>query len=168
MKLNFSAARMSDLDAIMQIEHAGFTPQEAASRISMAARITNYPDTFIVARVANTIVGYVVGPATFKPTITDDLFTDSQPNQPAAPYLAILSLAVTPNMQHRGIGRQLLAKLTQVAQLQKRTALTLTCLSRLIPFYEHVGFHSDGLAASTHAGEVWFNMSKPVKPVAKI
>ena len=76
---------MSDLDAIMQIEHAGFTPQEAASRISMAARITNYPDTFIVARVANTIVGYVVGPATFKPTITDDLFTDSQPNQPAAP-----------------------------------------------------------------------------------
>lgn len=66
------------------------------------------------------------------------------------------------------IGRQLLAKLTQVAQLQKRTALTLTCLSRLIPFYEHVGFHNDGLAASTHAGEVWFNMSKPVKPVAKI
>ena len=157
MKLNFSAARMSDLDAIMRIEHAGFTPQEAASRISMAARITNYPDTFIVARVANTIVGYVVG-----------LFTDSQPNQPAAPYLAILSLAVAPNMQHHGIGRQLLAKLTQVAQLQKRTALTLTCLSRLIPFYEHVGFHNDGLAASTHAGEVWFNMSKPVKPVAKI
>ncbi len=73
MKLNLSTARMSDLDAIMQIEHAGFTPQEAASRISMAARITNYPDTFIVARVANTIVGYVVGPATFKPTITDDL-----------------------------------------------------------------------------------------------
>ncbi|MBC7032281.1 GNAT family N-acetyltransferase, partial [Salmonella enterica subsp. enterica serovar Enteritidis] len=85
-----------------------------------------------------------------------------------APYLAILSLAVAPNMQHHGIGRQLLAKLTQVAQLQKRTALTLTCLSRLIPFYEHVGFHNDGLAASTHAGEVWFNMSKPVKPVAKI
>lgn len=167
LKLHFSTANLTDLDAIMRIEQAGFTPQEAASRSSMAARIIHYPDTFIVAQTGQTIAGYIVGPATSQSTITDDLFTTSQPNSAAAPYIAILSLAVAPDLQHHGIGRQLLAKMTDVARKQKRIAITLTCLQRLIPFYEHAGFHNDGQAVSTHAGEVWFNMTKAVGPMSE-
>ena len=166
LKLHFSTANLTDLDAIMRIEQAGFTPQEAASRSSMAARIIHYPDTFIVARTDQTIAGYIVGPATSQSTITDDLFVTSQPNSAAAPYIAILSLAVAPDLQHHGIGRQLIAKMSDVARKQNRIAITLTCLQRLIPFYEHAGFHNDGQAASTHAGEVWFNMTKAVTPVS--
>ncbi|RXT58022.1 GNAT family N-acetyltransferase [Lacticaseibacillus chiayiensis] len=166
MKLHFSTANLTDLDPIMRIERAGFTPQEAASRSNMAARIIHYPDTFIVARTDQTIAGYIVGPATSQSTITDDLFVTSEPNSAAAPYIAILSLAVAPDLQHHGIGHQLLVKMTEVAREQKRIAITLTCLQRLIPFYEHAGFHNDGKAASTHAGEVWFNMTKSVAPVS--
>ncbi|AHJ32476.1 GNAT family N-acetyltransferase [Lacticaseibacillus paracasei] len=160
MKLHFSKAQLNDLDTIMTIETAGFTPQEAATRTSMASRITNYPDTFIVARAGGTIVGYVVGPATDQPTITDDLFSTSQPNRPDDPYIAVLSLAVSPRHRHQNVGSQLLEQLTQVARTQNRQAITLTCLQRLIPFYEHQGFQNEGRAASTHAGEVWYNMVK--------
>ena len=109
---------MSDLDAIMRIEHAGFTPQEAASRISMAARITNYPDTFIVARLE--IPLWVMLWAQPLSSLQSQMIflRIVNLNQPAAPTLRFSSLAVAPNMQHHGIGRQLLAKLTQVAQLQ--------------------------------------------------
>ena len=126
----------------------------------MAARIANYPDTFIVARAGGSIVGYVVGPATDQSTITDDLFSTSQPNRPDDPYIAVLSLAVSPRYRHQNVGSQLLEQLTQVARTQNRQAITLTCLQRLIPFYEHQGFQNEGRAASTHAGEVWYNMVK--------
>lgn len=112
MKLHFSKAQLNDLDTIMTIETAGFTPQEAATRTCMASRITNYPDTFIVARAGGTIVGYVVGPATDQPTITDDLFSTSQPNRPDDPYIAVLSLAVSPRHRHQNVGSQLLEQLT--------------------------------------------------------
>jgi len=106
MKLHFSKAQLNDLDTIMTIETAGFTPQEAATRTCMASRITNYPDTFIVARAGGTIVGYVVGPATDQSTITDDLFSTSQPNRPDDPYIAVLSLAVSPRHRHQNVGSQ--------------------------------------------------------------
>ena len=160
MKLHFSKAQLNDLDTIMTIETAGFTPQEAATRTCMASRITNYPDTFIVARAGGTIVGYVVGPATDQPTITDDLFSTGQPNRPDDPYIAVLSLAVSPRHRHQNVGSQLLEQLTQIARTQNRQAITLTCLQRLIPFYEHQVFQNEGRAASTHAGEVWYNMVK--------
>ncbi len=57
MTINFRPARPSDLTAIMAIEQAGFTPQEAATSASMQARIAAYPDTFIVAVAADQVLG---------------------------------------------------------------------------------------------------------------
>lgn len=34
----------------------------------------------------------------------------------------------------------------------------LTCKERLIPYYERFGFRNEGLSASTHGGETWYQM----------
>lgn len=160
MTVTFQPARFDDLPAIMAIEHAGFTPAEAATAASMTARIAAYPETFITAWTRGQLVGYVVGPAIMSRHLTDDLFVIARPNAAAAPYLAILSLAVAPIARGQGIGASLLAQLSAVGRRQGRSALTLTCLPKLRPFYVRNGFSSDGQSASTHAGEVWLNMVK--------
>ncbi|MFD1484876.1 GNAT family N-acetyltransferase [Lacticaseibacillus baoqingensis] len=148
----------------MAIENAGFTPEEAATTASMRERITQYPDTFIVAEAQGAVLGYIVGPAYAKRYLSDDLFGAAQPNADAksAPYQTVLSLAVAPSAQHRGLGGLLLAALRDVAQAQQRQAITLTCLQRLVPFYAANEYQNEGLSASTHAGEQWYNMVLPL------
>ncbi|KRN23556.1 GNAT family N-acetyltransferase [Lacticaseibacillus camelliae] len=158
MSLIFQLARPADLPGIMRIEHAGFTPAEAATETSMAARIAAYPETFITGWQGGRLVGYVVGPAITQRHLTDDLFETAHPNSPSAPYLAILSLAVAPTVRGQGIGSALLAQLAAVGRRQHRVGVTLTCLAALVPFYQRNGFVSDGQSASVHAGEVWYDM----------
>ncbi len=160
--IQFRSAQASDLTAIMAIENAGFTPEEAATTTSMAARIGQYPDTFIVAVAQGVVQGYIVGPAIVARHLTDDLFVSAQPNAKAAPYLAILSLAVAPGAQGHGLGSQLLTQFAAVAAGQGRRGITLTCLKRLVPFYEANGYVNEGLSASAHAGEHWYNLVREV------
>lgn len=157
---HFRPAQVSDLAAIMAIETAGFSPAEAATKSSMQARIAAYPETFIVAVVADQVQGYIVGPAIDQRYLTDDLFASAAVNTDTAQYQAVLSLAVAPSRRGQGLGGQLLAELAQVATAQHRRAITLTCLQRLVSFYEANGYRNEGQSASSHAGEVWYNMVK--------
>lgn len=158
MTLKFRSAQPADLTQIMRIENAGFTPDEAATQTAMQARIAQYPDTFIVAEENDQVLGYIVGPAIDQRYLADDLFVDAQPNPESAKYQSVLSLAVSPTAQHRRLGSQLLAQLKTVATSQHRQAITLTCLKRLVPFYEANGYVNEGVSASSHAGEVWYNL----------
>lgn len=160
---HFRPVQASDLAAIMAIETAGFSPAEAATKSSMQARIAAYPETFIVAFVADQVLGYVVGPAIDQRYLTDELFARAAVNAAAAPYQAVLSLAVAPSCRGQGLGGQLLAELAQVATAQHRRAITLTCLERLVPFYEANGYRNEGRSASSHAGEVWYNLVKALR-----
>ncbi len=164
MKLHYQPARMDELVAIMVIEEAGFSPAEAATRTAMAERIRLYPDTFIVATdEANQVVGYIVGPAFSQRYLTDELFEQSHANRRDDPYQTVLSLAVHPDFRGHGIGSHLLAELAQVAKAQSRVAITLTCLAGLIPFYESNGYQNEGISASSHAGETWYNLVYPLQ-----
>lgn len=164
MRLTFAPAQASELKDIMEIENAGFTPAEAASPAAMRQRIKLIADTFIVAHdPSGKVVGYVVGPATNSRYINDDLFTQVEANSVDAPYIAILSLAVAPNFRGQGIGGQLLAQLDQVAVRQHRQGITLTCLKRLVSFYQVHGYKNEGVADSHHAGETWYNLVKELR-----
>lgn len=163
MNLEFRAPQMNDLDKLMEIENAGFTPEEAATSDSMAERIGKISDTFVVAEAAGRIVGYIVGPASDERYIDDGLFDQVTANQPADRYIAVLSLAVHPQFRSDGVGSQLLSQLASVGRQQGREAITLTCLEELIPFYETNGYVNEGVSASEHAGETWFNMVKELK-----
>ena len=156
--MQITAAQPNELNEIMTIERAGFTPDEAATEAAMAERIAKIPDTFLVAHADGKIAGYIVGPAMTQRYISDDLFATLTANTPDAPYLAVLSLAVAPAMQGHGVGGALLDAFAARARAQGRKAISLTCLARLIPFYEAHGYVNEGMAASDHAGEVWTNM----------
>lgn len=158
MAIKFRNAQASDLRQIMTIENAGFTPDEAATAASMAQRIVVIPDTFIVATEEERVLGYIVGPAITARYLSDDLFVHLTANDASAAYLSVLSLAVAPMAQGRGVGGQLLTAFADRARQQGRRGITLTCLKRLVPFYEAHGYVNEGVADSTHAGETWYNM----------
>lgn len=163
MDLVMRAPRAADLAAIMRIERAGFSPDEAASEESMAERIRVIPDTFIVAEQAGAIAGYIVGPAIKERYLTDDLFAHLTPNEPADKVLSVLSLAVDPQLRGQGIGGALLDAFAARARQQGRQLISLTCLNRLVPYYASRGYVNEGMASSTHAGEIWYNRVTAVK-----
>nr|WP_252898352.1 GNAT family N-acetyltransferase [Apilactobacillus ozensis] len=140
MNLEFSNAKLEDLPKIMEIERAGFNASEASTEASMSERISLLSDTFIVAKLQKEIVGFVVGPAYNKRYIDDELYEKSLPNDDNDAYQTILSIAVDPKHHGKNIGSQLLNKMVEIAKNNNRKLVTLTCLSRLIPFYEKKWF----------------------------
>lgn len=158
MPITIRHARPDDIDAVMAIERAGFTPAEAASTESMTERIAVIPDTFYIAELDGQVAGFVVGPAISARYLTDDLFEHLTPNLAADKNVAILSIAVAPAFRSRGIGAKLLETLATDAKAQGRELISLTCLERLVPYYARYGYVNEGVADSTHAGEVWYNM----------
>ncbi len=63
MNVFFRPPKIDDIDQIMQIENAGFTADEAASKSAMMDRILTISDSFIVAVNGKDYpIGYVVGP----------------------------------------------------------------------------------------------------------
>jgi len=159
MNVFFRPPKEEDIDQIMQIENAGFTADEAASRPAMMDRIHTISDSFIVAvNEKDCPIGYVVGPIISKRYLSDDLFESTRPNQPFGGYQSILSLAVAPGYRNCQIGSKLLLVLEQQCRLQNRKGITLTCLESLIPYYKKHGYQLEGLSESQHAGVAWYNM----------
>ena len=137
MNVFFRPPKEDDIDQIMQIENAGFTADEAASKTAMMDRIRILSDSFIVAiNETDCPIGYVVGPIISKRYLSDDLFESTRPNQPFGGYQSILSLAVAPGYRNCQIGSKLLSVLEQQCRLQNRKGITLTCLESLISYYK--------------------------------
>lgn len=160
--MDFQPAHLTDLDQIMAIETVGFSADEAATRIAMQERIKNIPETFIVAKSGPNVLGYIVGPTFSQRYLTDDLFEHTPKNQATDPYQTVLSLAVAESAQGKGIASQLLSELAMTARAAHRQAITLTCLTHLITFYEQNGYRNEGVSASDHAGEKWYNLVYPL------
>ncbi|WP_283679815.1 GNAT family N-acetyltransferase [Lentilactobacillus sp. Marseille-Q4993] len=158
MNINFSHPKPDQINQIMIIENSGFTPDEAASFDSMLERIKVINDTFITAVEDGKLAGYIVGPASNKRYIDDELYEKSVANDPNDDYQTVLSLVVHPDFKHHGIASALLTELKRVASDQGRKAITLTCLERLVSFYEDNGYQNEGVSDSSHAGETWYNM----------
>ena len=131
MNVFFRPPKEEDIDRIMQIENAGFTADEAASKSAMMDRILTISDSFIVAVNEK---DYPIG------------------------YQSILSLAVAPDYRNCQIGNKLLSALEEKCRLQNRKGITLTCLESLVPYYKKHGYQLEGLSESQHAGVAWYNM----------
>ena len=61
-------------------------------------------------------------------------------HDPAGRYQSVFSLAVHPDWQRQGCGRQLLNALIDLARREDRQAVTLTCRQEKIAYYESFGF----------------------------
>ena len=155
MNYTFSSPRLEELDRLIEIENAGFTPDEAATPEAFRTRIATIADSFIAARNE---AGEIVGPVVGSRYITDDLFKTTVPNPATGGFQTVLSLAVHPNYRGKGISTLLLNELARVSRAAKRQAITLTCLAELVPYYEKNGYVNEGVSESQHAGEVWYNL----------
>lgn len=72
----------------------------------------------------------------------------------------IQTIAVDPDYRGQGIGSSLLQAIEKRSIQNQRHHVALTCLLDRVPFYEKNGYVNQGIAASAHAGEVWYNMTK--------
>lgn len=137
-------ATMKDLNDIVKIESDAFHMSKEMTEKDMIGRIKNYPDTFLVAEEEGKVVAHVFGPAFEKRYIEDKLYFENHPNQEEDAYQTILSLAVAPECRKRGIATELLDRMAQVAKLENRRAISLTCLPKLFSFYEKRGYQNEG------------------------
>ena len=135
---------MDDLEEVVNLESAAFKMTKEQTRNDMVGRIENYPDTFLVAQEDGKVIGHIFGPAFNKRYIEDELYFNNHPNQKDDRYQMILSLAVLPAYRKQGIATKLIEALAQEARKQNRQAISLTCLPKLIKFYEKRGFHNEG------------------------
>ena len=78
-------AGLGDLNAVAQVEAACFPPAEAASRDSLAKRLTAYGDSFLVAEQDGEIIGFINGSVVDNETITDACIS---PMAAIKPFLA--------------------------------------------------------------------------------
>lgn len=160
-KIIYTHPTLNDLDQIQWIEDTVFNSLEAASKESMKERIEVINDTFVIAKTQdNQVAGFIVGPVTLERYLTDDLFTGSAANPTDAKFQQIISLAIHPDFQGLGIGKQLLKELETIDRKANRSAISLTCVENLIAYYEAHGFVNEGRSNSQLAGEEWYNMVK--------
>lgn len=135
---------MDDLGEVVNLESAAFKMTKEQTRNDMVGRIENYPDTFLVAQEDGKVIGHILGPTFNKRYIEDELYFENHPNQKDDRYQMVLSLAVLPKYRKQGVATKLIEAMTQEARKQNRQAISLTCLPKLIKFYEKRGFHNEG------------------------
>lgn len=150
--------RPEDLDRCAAIEAACFPPEQAASPAAIRERIATYGKHILAGELDGTVIGYVMGPVINEASIADAMFEDTGCHDEKHPWQSVFSLAVHPDWQGRGYGRNLLDALTAQARQEGRRGVALTCLDRKLPYYESFGFENQGVSGSVHGGAVWYDM----------
>ena len=156
--LTIRSARPADAAGCVRIEAACFPPEQAASLQAMEERIAAYPRHVLLGEREGRLVGFAMGPVIGRPVIADEMFADVSCHREEGPYQSVFSLAVHPDFQRRGYGRQLLEALIRQARREGRRGVTLTCLDAKVGYYAAFGFHDHGVGGSVHGGVPWHNM----------
>ena len=158
MSIAIRTAQPEDLKQISFIETVCFPASEAADEKKIKSRIQKFPEHFLVLTENQKIIGFINGLVCDSPVLSDDMFENAELHQESGAYQMILSLAVSPEYQHKGYGKKLLKAMTASAKLQNRRGVTLTCKEQLVPFYAESGFVNQGRSASVHGGFEWYEM----------
>jgi len=158
MSILIRTATEKDLEQIAAIEKICFPASEAASTEKIRSRIQKFPEHFFVLTENQKISGFINGLVSRSPVLVDEMFEDAGLHDEAGAYQMILSLAVSPEYQHKGYGKKLLQYMTDSAAAQKRQGVTLTCKEQLVSFYAEAGFVNQGRSDSVHGGFEWYEM----------
>lgn len=158
MRYIIRTAKMSDLEAVTEVERACFPPAEAASKESFEQRMNAFLNNFFVAETEGKIIGVIDGSTTDERTITDEMFDDTSLHVPEGAYQAVFGLLVHPDYQSCGVASALMKHFIQDAKERGKKGVILTCKDRLISYYERFGYKNLGVSASVHGGAVWYDM----------
>ena len=158
-ELRIRKATLDDLDAIERIEALCFPASEAAARESLRARLTVYPDHFLVLEDGGELIGFVNGMVTDERTISDAMFDHAELHREDGRWQSVFGLDVVPGHRRKGHAERLMRAFIELARSESRLGCILTCKERLLPYYAKFGFKNEGVSQSQHGGAVWYDMT---------
>ncbi|MBU3181078.1 GNAT family N-acetyltransferase [Clostridium psychrophilum] len=158
MKLEIRKASIKDLDALTKVEASCFPVAEAATRVSLEQRIKTFSESFFVAEIDGTIIGFVNGCVINGTVIYDKLYEDSTLHIPEGKYQTIFGLDVISEYRNQGIAAKLMNYMIDVSKVAGRKGVILTCKAKLIHYYTKFGYVNMGISESVHGGAKWYDM----------
>lgn len=156
--MNIRNAKLSDLEAIYNLECLNFQPDEIIPYSVIQDYLSKTPDSVVVIEDNESLVAYCISTVSNSKTISDDLFKSYRPCESNCAYLMILSLSIHPLYQGQGLGTMLLAVLKDYCHHKSYLGVSLTCHDYLISYYEMNGFKELGVSDSTFGNQLWFDM----------
>ena len=134
-------ANIKDIDRVVEIERC-IERDIAATRNDLLARLSMFPDGFLVAVQDRRVVGYVESCLWDKVDIKTFAEISDFPrlHKPDGRNLYIIFLGVAPNYRGRGIGGLLVTNLQNYAGKNKLEKVQLVSSRSLHEFYERLGF----------------------------
>ena len=148
----------TDLKIIATAEAESFPAAEAASEASFKRRLEVYPQGFWLLFEGDDMVSFVNGMESDEHDLSDDMYESSTLYKKDGAWEIILSVVTVPAHRGKGYASTLLRQVVEDTRARGKKGLVLTCKENLVPFYESVGFVSEGLSSSTHGGASWYQM----------
>jgi ribosomal protein S18 acetylase RimI-like enzyme len=151
-------ADLRDLEKIYALESICFPIEEAATKESLKKRLTVYPQCFWLSEDDGKIIGMINGMTTNEKFLSDEMYSDTDLYSENGDWLVIFGVDTLPDYRNSGIASGLMHHVIDVAKVQNRKGIILTCKQHLIHFYEKFGFQNEGIASSEHGSAVWYHM----------
>ncbi|MGJ8585418.1 MAG: GNAT family N-acetyltransferase [Marinosulfonomonas sp.] len=142
-----------------EIESAAYDASSAAPQASIARRIAQYPEGFLLVELDDTIVGFINSGCAHQVEMADHDFKDMIGHDPKAPHIVIMSVVVDPEFQGQGLAKALMQEFIKRAADMKKQTVQLMCREHLIPFYGSFGFRYIRPSDSDHGGGQWHEMT---------
>jgi len=148
-----------DLDRCYEIESTAYAGDEAASREKIGKRIGIYPEGFLVLEFEEEIAGLINSGATDHVQLSDQAFKELVGHDPNGKKVVIMSVAVHPDFQRKGLARKLIIEFIDKMKAMAKSEIFLICQTGLIDMYASYGFEYIGVSDSEHGGLDWHEMS---------
>ena len=147
------------LERLNEIEQLTYPPEEAAPAEKFLFRMEHHPFWFRSACIDGTVTGYLCGIPVKRSAdegIEDAMYEAEV--YPEGDTFALLSLAVDPAYQRRGIGELLMRTIVFLCREKGMKRIILACKEEKVRYYEKFGFRLMGKSASGHGGAEWIDM----------
>lgn len=140
------------------IEIAAYEGDEAATREKIATRIAQYPEGFLVMALDGDIVGFINSGCAHEVVLADEAFKELVGHDPRAPHVVIMSVAIDPAYQGRGLATPMMGRFVERMRAMGKHSIHLMCKQRHVALYERLGFRYVRPSASDHGGMAWHEM----------
>ena len=150
-----------DIRKAYEIEIAVFSKEAAATFEAFQMRKHVFGSYFLVAEneLDHQIIGVTNSVKINNNELADDSIKQETQYAEEGQYLCVLTIAVHPSYQRRGVATELLQRIIEIARKDDLKGIVLMCEEHLISFYEKNGFLYAAPSTSQHAGIQWHEMN---------
>jgi GNAT superfamily N-acetyltransferase len=155
---DFRQARPGDAAHCFEIESTAYEGDEAATLAKITRRIAEYPQGFLVMEIDGRIVGFINSGCAHAVVMADDAFKELVGHDAEAPNVVIMSVAIDPAFQGRGLSTILMRRFVEQMRQAGKKTIHLMCRERHVDLYARQGYRYIRPSASHHGGMAWHEM----------